>query len=74
MSENGSKETDTSSSVTTETMDMDSTEKINQEKLDLNVSSSLNSKEISSFTVLSSLIFKYSVQHFTSLSITLILK
>jgi hypothetical protein len=45
MTEDGSRE-NTSSSVPTEFVDMDSAEKVNEEKLDLTVSSSMNSKKI----------------------------
>jgi hypothetical protein len=44
MTEGGSRE-NTSSSLPTEFIDMDSAEKVNEEKLDLTVSSSINSKK-----------------------------
>jgi hypothetical protein len=47
MAEDGSRERDCSSNVPALMTDMDSTEKVNKEKLDLTVSSSLKSKEIS---------------------------
>jgi hypothetical protein len=46
LTENGSRKRDISDSAPAETADMDS-ENVNEEKLDLTVSSALNSKEIS---------------------------
>ena len=45
MTEDGSRE-DTSASLPTEFTDMDSAEKVNEEQLDLTVSSSMNSKKL----------------------------
>jgi hypothetical protein len=46
LTENGSRERDTRGNVPAENTDMDS-ENVNEEELDLTVSSALNSKEIS---------------------------
>lgn len=51
MTEEGDMERGSSSTVPTLTTDMDSTEKINKEQLDLSVSSSLKSKDYQCFMV-----------------------
>lgn len=65
MAEDGNKERYSRKNVPALMTDMDSTEKVNQEKLDLSVTSSLKSKEISVLHDI--LLFSNAEQHSCSL-------